>query len=241
VLRSPSIWPIPPPETAPTTLLPRLPAICAKGRRYGYPYGHAAAFPRSGTNETILRPDQIIRFLRMITSSECRGRPPLGGRRHVRVVAQDVVSGALDRQGVGDLCTVLTPIIRAVERGEFKFRRTGPRSGERLADGTRCNPTHGRRHVPDKSRAIPTLAALSLHSGAGGIAHLGRALTSPYRPCKNSRELQFVDKIALVSRAKSQQAVRLSAVVHVLYGQWPDPIRSPIEARWGGAPFPILA
>jgi hypothetical protein len=88
-----------------------------------------------------------------------------------------------------------------------------------------------------RSRCTAVLAAFSLHSGAGGIADLGRALTGPYRPCKNSRELQFVDKIALVGRAKSQQAVRLSAVVYVLCGQWPDPSRLPIEARWGGAPF----
>jgi len=75
----------------------------------------------------VLRPDQIVRFLRLIGSPTCRSakRVPLAAVAAMCGVSRQALYKARDGRVSAEMAELLTPLIRDIERGRIKFRRTG--------------------------------------------------------------------------------------------------------------------
>jgi hypothetical protein len=73
---------------------------------------------------------RIVRFLRLIASSACRGsdRVPLSIIANLTGVSRLTLYRARDGHVTEETARLLSPLVRAYEAGKLKFRRTSPRS-----------------------------------------------------------------------------------------------------------------
>jgi hypothetical protein len=76
----------------------------------------------------VLPPQDILRFLRLITSPACRGekRIPISAIAAMCGVARITLYEVLwTGRASYELCAVLTPLVRAHEAGKLKFKGSG--------------------------------------------------------------------------------------------------------------------